>query len=93
VGEIFIDDGVSIVPNSSRIVNLSVSDRTLKVSSRGNYSVAEPLGNVIVLGTEKPETVTYSRAQVNWSWDNGALKIRGFGHTSAWNDPWTLSWR
>lgn len=92
-GEIYIDDGVSIQPNSTLIVTLTVSNKTLNVTSHGSYSVNQPLGNVTILGVEQPQNTTFSGGSYSWSWINNTLLFSGFDNgTSAWNKPWTLSW-
>jgi alpha-glucosidase len=92
-GEIYIDDGVSIIQTATRYVSLTVSDGILSVSSNGTYSVEQPLGNVTIIGVERPGNVTFSGGSYRWSWTNNTLFVTGFGNTSAWNDAWTLSWK
>lgn len=92
-GQIYIDDGVSIKPNSTLIVTLIASDKTLNASSQGGYSVDQPLGNVTILGVEQPQNVTFSGGSYSWSWSNNTLLVSSFDNaTSAWNKPWALSW-
>lgn len=94
VGEIYIDDGVSASPNATRFVALAIENNTLRVSTTGNYSVAEPLGNLTILGLSLPSSVMFSGGgAVNWTWSNDILTVNGVGNTSAWNSPWTLSWK
>jgi alpha-glucosidase len=92
-GDIYIDDGISITPNATRQVTLTISDNMLSVSTTGNYFVNQSLGNVTILGVGKPENVSFSRGTIEWSWINNNLIVTGFDDTSAWNSPWTLSWQ
>jgi alpha-glucosidase len=92
-GEIYIDDGVSINPTATRSVTLAISGGTLSVTTTGNYSVDQPLGNVTILGVSKPQNVNFSGGSSTWSWSNNTLLVTGFGNGSAWNSGWSLSWK
>ena len=92
-GDIYIDDGVSINPTATRSVNLAISDGTLRVTTIGDYSVDQPLGNVTILGVSKPQNVKFSGGSSEWSWSNNTLFVTGFGNASGWNSGWTLSWK
>ena len=91
VGQIYIDDGVSVNPNSTRMVTLTVSNNTLSASSVGEYDVAQSLANVTFLGAFRPQNIQFSEGAVNWTWANNTLLVTGFGNQSAWNNNWTLS--
>jgi|SRR5579859_1801683 alpha-glucosidase len=92
-GEIYIDDGVSITPNATRMVTLTIANGKLSVTSKGTYSVDQPLGNVTILGVKEPKSVSFSGGSYSWSWNKNTVLVRGFSNTSAWNNPWTLSWQ
>ena len=92
-GEIYIDDGVSIKPNATRQVTLTAKDGMLSVSSMGNYSVAQPLANVTVLGVDQPKNVSFTGGSYSWSWTNNTLFVSGFDKVTAWDNPWTISWQ
>ena len=74
------------------MVSVSVSDKTLTATSRGDYDVAQPLSNVTILGLQPPQNVTFSGRPIQWSFANYTLLVTGFGNASAWNNDWTLSW-
>ena len=93
MGNIYIDDGVSIKPIATTQVTLVALSGTLNASNIGNFSVAQPLGNVTILGVNQPAKVTFSGGSYNWSWANNVLLISGFDNISAWDNPWTLSWQ
>jgi len=92
-GQIYIDDGVSIKPNATREVTLTAFNGMLNASSVGNYSVAQPLSNVTVLGADQPKNVSFSGGLCIWSWINNTLLVSGFDNVSAWDNSWTLSWQ
>jgi alpha-glucosidase len=92
-GAIYIDDGVSIEPNATREVTLTAIDGMLNSASIGNYSVAQPLGNVTVLGVEQPKKVSFTGGSCGWSWTNNTLLVNGFDNVSAWDNPWIISWQ
>jgi alpha-glucosidase len=92
-GDIYIDDGESIKPNATLEVTLTISDKKLSASNVGNYSVDQPLGNVTILGVERPSNVSFSGGSYIWSWIDNNLLVTGFDNVSAWNNAWTLSWQ
>ena len=92
-GDIYIDDGESIKPNATLEVTLTISDKKLSASSVGNYSVDQPLGNVTILGVERPNNVSFSGGSYRWSWIDNNLLVTGFDNVSAWKNAWTLSWQ
>ena len=93
-GEIYIDDGVSIKPSSTLDVTVIAMNNSISAQSIGNYSVAQPLGNVTILGIEtQPQNVKFTGGNYTWNWDNNTLFVSDFGSGSAWNNPWTLSWQ
>nr|OQO15523.1 hypothetical protein B0A51_17450 [Rachicladosporium sp. CCFEE 5018] len=58
-GQLYIDDGESISPPSSLLVDFTVSNSSLYASSRGLYSDTNKLANVTILGVQsQPSSVT-----------------------------------
>lgn len=49
-GSLYLDDGYSLVPNATKLVQFSYSAGTLKTSVNGTYSAAPPLSNVTIAG-------------------------------------------
>jgi alpha-glucosidase len=93
-GEIYIDDGVSVKPNATLYVILTAVNGSLSAQSLGNYSVGQPLGNITVLGIQAgPKNVMFNGGNYTWDWINNTLFVTSFGGGSAWNNPWTLSWK
>lgn len=99
-GNLYLDDGESLVPNSTLYVELAatvVGGRRLWASGRGGYVDGNALGNVTVLGVrEGPGLVRFNGKEVNGScvgWEEGkqVLSVTGLGG-SAWGEDWVLSW-
>ncbi|KAL7620180.1 hypothetical protein AAE478_009173 [Parahypoxylon ruwenzoriense] len=100
-GELYIDDGESLVPNATTWVDFTVADSSLKTTPRGNFVDTNMLGNVTILGAQSP----VSRVELNgkeihaetWSLQSSdsVLKITNLDSLTtggAWNEEWTLSW-
>jgi len=99
-GEAYLDDGESIVPESTLLVDLTASRGTLFASSRGLYQDNNALANVTVLGVQrKPNAVTLNGVKlasgVNWSNSTKVLRVTGLQNATtggAWASDWALSW-
>ncbi|CAO2648181.1 Nn.00g074480.m01.CDS01 [Neocucurbitaria sp. VM-36] len=51
-GSLYLDDGVSLHPNATRLVQFSYADNCLSYSSDGDYQSAQPLANITITGLE-----------------------------------------
>lgn len=101
-GNLYLDDGESLRPNSTLYVELAATSRggsRLWASGRGGYVDGNVLGNVTVLGVGSVGEVRFNGVKVNGScvgYDQGkgVLTVTGFGEAvgSAWGEDWVLSW-
>ena len=100
-GELYLDDGVSIKPNATLIVDLSASANAIYASSRGTYQDTNPLVNITILGAaRKPGNVTLNglsvdSSQISYNETSQALTISGLQNATsagAWANDWVLNW-
>lgn len=99
-GQIYIDDGVSLVPNATLTVDLTASNGSLYASSHGTYPDANKLANVTILGVQSaPKKVSLNGAavscEVNYNSTSKVVSIRGLESMTskgAWAQDWTLTW-
>ncbi|KAK4985984.1 hypothetical protein LTR66_008016 [Elasticomyces elasticus] len=49
-GSLYLDDGVSIAPNATKLIHLSYASDTLTTSLSGSYHSAAPLANITIAG-------------------------------------------
>jgi len=99
-GSIYIDDGESIVPNATLLVDLTASNGSLYASARGLYQDANSLANVTVMGVQsQPSTVALNgqtvSSGVNYNSTSKVLSVKGLQSSTsngAWSQDWMLSW-
>lgn len=99
-GQVYLDDGESITPPSSLIVDMTASNGTLYASSRGLYKDTNSLANVTVLGVQKqPSSVSLNGMKissgVSYNSTSKVLSLKGLQNATsmgAWSSDWRLSW-
>ncbi|KAI9368798.1 glycosyl hydrolases family 31-domain-containing protein [Aspergillus egyptiacus] len=97
-GELYLDDGESIVPDSTLDVQFVVSESKLSISAQGNWKEANSLANVTILGvTYDPPSLVFNGEQVAAEYDpmSQVLSVTGleqFTGDGAWAQDWTLEW-
>nr|POE97756.1 alpha-glucosidase [Quercus suber] len=99
-GQIYLDDGESVTPNATLMVDLTASHGSLFASARGSYEDTNKLANVTVLGVKRePSKVTLNGEHIAHGVDYNAtskvLTIKGLEEctsSGAWAQVWTLSW-
>lgn len=98
-GDIYLDDGESIVPSSTLTVTLTAAHGTLSACSKGEYKDTNRLANVTVLGVQSaPSSVSFNGQKVETSSYNATskvLKVSGLQNASngsAWAADWKLTW-
>ncbi|TKX20612.1 alpha-glucosidase-3 [Elsinoe australis] len=97
-GEVYVDDGVSVVQNETLLVEFTASAGRLYSSARGTWREGQALGNVTVLGVEgRPANVTLDGESVDYSFDEGCGKLsvtrlEEMTGEGAFSRDWTLSW-
>ena len=99
-GQLYVDDGESVVQKSTLYVDFTASDNSLYASARGLYKDTNPLANVTVLGvTSQPSSVVLNGEKVssgvNYDGSSKVLSVEGLQSMTsegAWAQDWTLSW-
>lgn len=99
-GMLYVDDGESIVPNATLLVDFTIAESSLYASARGLYKDTNALANVTVLGVQnQPGNVTLNGQAitegVTYNEMSKVLKVVGLeGMTAegAWASDWVLSW-
>ncbi|KAF3049897.1 hypothetical protein E8E11_005491 [Didymella keratinophila] len=91
-GNLYLDDGESLQPNSTRLVQFSYSNNCLSFTSDGDFHSAPALGNITIAGLhEQPQHASLKSggkdcdySELSTSFDGGVLKISGLDkYTSA----------
>ncbi|KAK0353781.1 hypothetical protein LTR91_013058 [Friedmanniomyces endolithicus] len=97
-GQVYVDDGASLVPSATLLVDLTASNGSLWASARGTYEDTNALANVTVMGVAtKPSTVTLNGQTVSngVSYNGSVLSVKGLEAATskgAWAQDWVLSW-
>ena len=99
-GQLYIDDGESLVQKATLLVDLTASESNLYASGRGLYQDTNPLANVTIMGVaRKPSSVTLNGAKISSgvSYDSSSkvLSVKGLQSVTkagAWAQDWVLSW-
>ncbi|RAH85643.1 extracellular alpha-glucosidase aglu [Aspergillus japonicus CBS 114.51] len=98
-GQLYLDDGVSVVPNTTLNVGFSASRSSLHVSAKGDWAEKNPLANVTVLGVkQRPSSVKLNGKQVSKVQYNSTAHILHVGglqdvtRSGAWAENWVLEW-
>ncbi|KAL4788289.1 glycosyl hydrolases family 31-domain-containing protein [Aspergillus varians] len=97
-GQLYLDDGESIHPDTTLDVEFAVFESRLKVSAQGDWKEASSLANVTVFGvSDKPSSVIFNGEQVpsDYNVSSQVLFVTGldqFTTDGAWGRNWTLQW-
>ncbi|KAK5636861.1 hypothetical protein RRF57_012574 [Xylaria bambusicola] len=101
-GNLYLDDGESLEPETTGWITFSVSESSLTATRSGSYDDDKnPLGYVTILGMNgEVRRVTFGNVMLKtetWHFDpdNEVLKVEGldaFTAKGAWASNWTLSW-
>jgi alpha-glucosidase len=99
-GQLYVDDGESLMQDATLFVDLTASEGSLYASARGLYQDTNALANITIMGVEsKPSKVTLNGADLSskMSYDSSAKVVKLTGLESAtskgaWASDWTLSW-
>jgi len=98
-GQLYVDDGESIVPPSSLFVDFTAGNGTLFASPRGVYKDSNTLANVTVLGVKnKPSAVKLNGVSTSFQYNGTSkvLSVRGLQNATrnggAWAADWALQW-
>jgi alpha-glucosidase len=99
-GSLYIDDGESLAPNSTLLVEFVATNGTLYTSATGTYSDTNPLANITILGiASAPESVTLNGNSLSkgtaFNKTTGTFSITALSNATsggAWKSDWVLSW-
>ena len=96
-GQIYLDDGESIKPNATLLVDLTANNGSLYASARGLYEDTNGLANITILGVQtEPSTVTLNGEVVSSAYNSSSqvLSLKGLEGcvATAWAQDWTLTW-
>lgn len=97
-GSLYVDDGESISPNATLMVDFTVANNKLYASTRGTYVDTNALANVTVLGVQSaPSNVTLNGQGVGFEYNatSKVLSCKGLQDCTsagAWSSDWVLSW-
>jgi alpha-glucosidase len=95
-GQLYVDDGESIMPNATLYVDLTASNGSLYASARGLYQDSNALANVTIMGvSSKPNSVTLNGddiGNVAYNSSSKVLKLTELTSTPAWAEDWVLTW-
>nr|BAE20170.1 alpha-glucosidase [Schwanniomyces occidentalis] len=95
-GSLYLDDGESLVVDSSLLVSFSVSDNTLSASPSGDYKADQPLANVTILGVgHKPKSVKFENANVDFTYKKSTVFVTGldkYTKDGAFSKDFTITW-
>ena len=84
-GMVYLDDGVSLVPNATKIVQYTYSNGCLRSSIEGPYQESAALANITIIGMKSEPSsccIAYAGSQcqggqVDTQYSNGVLRITG----------------
>lgn len=99
-GTLYVDDGESLVQNSTLFVDFTAGNGTLYASSRGLYQDTNCLANVTIMGVQsQPSTVAFNgqtvSSGVSYNGTSKVLAVTGLQNMTsggAWAQDWTLTW-
>jgi len=96
-GQLYLDDGESVIVNSTLSVNFFAADNELTALPIGTFEVNEPLENITIMGvTDKPNTVKFANNTVKFDYKNETLFLTGLQNATsagAWATQFTVSWK
>ncbi|KAK4451594.1 alpha-glucosidase [Podospora aff. communis PSN243] len=100
-GQLYLDDGESLVPAEKTWINFSAKNGTLTAAPKGNFVDTNPLGKVSVLGVFTiPSKIVLGGHELDassWTYDEKTRLVvlrdlkRHFPK-GAWSSQWTLTW-
>jgi alpha-glucosidase len=97
-GELYVDDGESLVPNATLTVGFAAGGSALNVTMTGQFVDKNPLANITVLGVGAAGRVVFNGAGVDgaaYNESSKVLSVTGLSELTsggAWKADWTLSW-
>lgn len=99
-GQLYLDDGLSVTPNATRLIDLTASNgNSLYASGRGQFMDTNALANITILGVQTaPTNITFNGSPVtgmSYNDTSKAISVTGLTNatsTGAWNTDFALLW-
>ncbi|KAI4617903.1 hypothetical protein J4E83_006235 [Alternaria metachromatica] len=99
-GNLYIDDGESLEPESSLDITFAAMNGQLKAEVQGEFKDTNALANVTIMGASSCGQVklngeTIDASNVEYNSTSSVLKLTGLNDLTsggAWQGSWTLSW-
>ena len=99
-GQLYVDDGESLVQNATLLVDFTIGNGSLYASGQGLYQDSNALANVTILGvSSQPSNVTLNGNDVSsamaYNSSSKVMKLTGLQNSTssgAWANDWVLSW-
>ena len=100
-GSVYLDDGVSVVPNATKVVTFAASGGSIKASVEGSHHDGNALSNITILGVASAPSsadVTLNGKSVGKGTYDASAKtftianLDGATKSGAWAASWSLSW-
>ncbi|OXV05272.1 hypothetical protein Egran_06960 [Elaphomyces granulatus] len=100
-GQLYVDDGESLIPSATLYIDFAASGSNLFATSRGSWKDHNPLANVTVLGVSSaPSSITFKdkRVPADSIFYNSSTqvlvvsKLQNFTQEGAWSESWILKW-
>jgi alpha-glucosidase len=99
-GQLYVDDGESIVQEATLLVDFTASEGSLYATARGLYEDTNALANITIMGVQdEPSTVMLSGTDVSDAMDyDGSAKVlkltglESYTGDGAWANDWALTW-
>ena len=99
-GNLYVDDGESLEPESCLDVTFAAMTGQLNVNVEGEFKDTNALANVTILGAPAVGQVklngeTIDASKVSYNSTSSVLKLSGLNDLTsggAWQGSWTLSW-
>ena len=100
-GSVYLDDGISITPNATKIVTFKASSGSISASIKGSYVDGNSLSNVTIMGVmsaPSSASITLNGKDVGGGVYNATGKTFFIGNldsvtsSGAWAADWSLSY-
>lgn len=93
-GTAYVDDGISFPPGPSRSLTFQAAKGTLKIESKGKYTILQKLETITVLGVQKPSQVSLQGSPVKgWTYKEATEELVVSNTSVNLDGQTTLAWK
>ncbi|KAG1898688.1 glycoside hydrolase family 31 protein [Suillus fuscotomentosus] len=93
-GTAYVDDGISFPPGPSRSLTFQAAKGTLKIESKGEYTILQKLETITVLGVQKPSQVSLQGSPVKgWTYKEATEELVVSNTSVNLDGQTTLAWK